>query len=168
MGAHTTEMHISQLPDQIATRFQRVFLCFWGRAIRCDKCQHCITIVEGTRSGKSKMAAYNNEMHISWLPDQLATRFQRLYLSFRGRATRWDKCQHFITQGEGTGSGKFEMAAYYTEMHISQLPDLMAARFQRLCLCFRGRALQWDNSQYCTTKSGRNRKWKIQESGQYH
>ena len=75
-----------------------------------------------TGSGKSKMAAYTYEMRIYRLPDQIETRCQRLFLCFRGRPYQWDTYLYRTTKLEGTGSGKFKMAAYTHEMRISQSP----------------------------------------------
>jgi len=64
MAAYTREMRISQLPDKLATRFQRLHLCFGV----CHTNGTCIYIVrlnlEETGSGKSQMAAYTHEMRI--------------------------------------------------------------------------------------------------------
>ena len=60
---------LSQLPDLIATRFQRLYLCFQGRAFQLNEYKQCRTKVEGTGSGKSKMAENTTEMHIPRLPE---------------------------------------------------------------------------------------------------
>ena len=46
-----------------------------------------------TGSGKSKMAVSHLEILIAQLVHKKATKFQRLYLCFRGQATRLDHCR---------------------------------------------------------------------------
>jgi len=62
---------------------------------------------------------------------------------------------------EETGSGKSKMAAYAHEMRMSQLPDLLATRFQRQYLCFRGQLYQLVI--YTVRLNWGNRKWKIKD-----
>jgi len=50
-----------------------------------------------------------------------------------------------------------------TAKRLLPFPHLIATRFQRLYLCFRGQPYPWDIYLYCTTKLGGNRKCKIQD-----
>jgi len=89
-------------------------------------------------------------MHVSPLTDQISTKFQRLYLCFRGPAFRWYPREYYATKPEVEYSN---MAASILEMHVSPLPDKISAKFQRLYLCFRGPASHWDTRAYYSTKT---------------
>jgi len=87
------------------------------------------------------MAAAKLEIHVSPLPDKISTKFQRLYLCFRGPAFHWDLREYYATKPE---VDKTNMEDSILEMIGSPLPDKISTIFQRLHLCFRGPAFQWD------------------------
>ena len=158
---------LSRLLDQIATRFQRLYLCFRDRAFQWDNSQYCTTKVEGTGSEKSKMAAYTTEMHISQLPDQITTRFQCYTCVFRVEHSngticntlqqkwkepevknpRWRpiplKCIYLSSQTRQKRSSNG-----YSYVSGSVIP---LERYVTLC-----------------NQSEGNRRWKIQDFSQYH
>ena len=50
MAVYNTGMLVYQLPDQIATRFQRFYLCFRSQPLQWDKYRHSTTTIEKTGS----------------------------------------------------------------------------------------------------------------------
>jgi len=77
--------------------FQRLAPCFRGQAIYPTRSTGVLD--DETGSGKSNMAACKQEVHISQRVDVIETKFQRVYLCFRGQAIQRDqrKCH---TSGE--------------------------------------------------------------------
>ena len=71
-----------------------------------------------------------------------------------------------------SGCGKFHMAAPKAGMNreklISQLPDQIKTRFERLYLCFRRQPNQWDIYPDRLTKLEVNRQWKSQDGDLHH
>jgi len=116
MAASKLKMHVSPLPDEISTKFQRLYICFRGPAIDWDPQEYYATKpeVENTNMAASKL-----EMHVSPLPDKISTKFQRLYLCFRGPASPWDTRAYYSTKTEVDKSKM--MVACYLEMHVSPL-----------------------------------------------
>ena len=138
---------------------------FSGSSIQRYKFQHSTTKVEETGSRKSKMAVYNTGMHVSQLPDQIATRFQRLYLCFRVKHSngtsidtpqlKWKKLEVEIQNGD-----PYHFTAYISAPGIYGI--IMAiAMFSESGIPM-GQVLTPYN------RIGRNRKWKIQDGGLYH
>ena len=87
IAASKLQIHFSPLPDKISTKFQRLHLCLRGPAFHWDSWEYYATKQEVE---KSKMAASNFQIHSSPLSDKISTKFQRLYLHFRGPAFHWD------------------------------------------------------------------------------
>jgi len=96
------------------------------------------------------MAASKLEMHVSPLTYQISTKFQRLYLCFREQASRWDPREYYATKPE---VDKTNMAASELHIHVSPLPNEISTKLQRLYLCFRGPAIDWDQRKYDAIKS---------------
>jgi hypothetical protein len=132
MAASKLEMHISQFVHKIATKFQRLYLCFRGPAIQWKYWQCCTTQRGETGSGKSKMAAFKLEMHICQHVHKIATKFQRLCLRFRGpdiQCNQYGYRTMLVDAGNqiwrpSTGSGY--------EKRTTRLVDQIASKFQRL------------------------------------
>jgi len=95
------------------------------------------------------MATAKLQMYVSPLPDKIPTKFQRLYLCFRGPAFQWDSREYYATKPEVE---KTNMAASKLEMHVSSLPDEISTKFQRLYLCFLRLASHWESLEYYATK----------------
>ena len=95
------------------------------------------------------MAASKLLIHRSPLPDKISTKFQRLYLYFRGPAFHWDSWKYYATKPEVE---KFKMAASKLQIHISLLPEKISTKFQRLHICFRGPAFHCNSGEYYATK----------------
>jgi len=89
------------------------------------------------------------KMHVSPLPGEISTTFQRLYLCFLGPAFHWDSREYYATKPEVENTNK---AASKLQMHVSPLPDEISAKFQRLYLCFRDPAFHWNPWEYLATK----------------
>jgi len=104
MAAYTHEMRISQLPDEQATRFKRLYLCFRNRPCQWNMCLYHTTKLGGNRKWKLLDGCLHpwNEYML------LATRFQRLYLCFRGRPCRWDMCLYCTTELGGNRKWKIQ------------------------------------------------------------
>jgi len=81
------------------------------------------------------------EMYVSPVPDKISTKFQRLYLCFRGPTFNWNPREYYATKPEGE---KAKTAAFKLAMHASPLPDKLSTIFQRLQLRFRGPTFHWD------------------------
>ena len=91
MASFKPEVPISQLVDDIGTKFQRLLPCFRGRATRRDKWQYCpmSEYVENRRWRPLKVEMIKRILHLVYT---IATKFKRLYPCFWGRATRLDYC----------------------------------------------------------------------------
>ena len=76
MAASKLQMHESPLPYKISTKFQRLYLCFWGSALQWDSRDYNATLPEVE---KCKMAAYKLWIHVSPLARKISTQLQRLY-----------------------------------------------------------------------------------------
>jgi len=83
MAASKPEKLISQLLDEIETKFRRLDLHFRGSAFERDRFKYCPTKPEG---GKSNMTASKPKILISQLSDEIETKLQRIKISFRGPA----------------------------------------------------------------------------------
>ena len=90
MAAAKLEVLISQLPDKIATPFQRL-TPFSGSSNSMAPLR-ILSDVTGSRF--LKMAAAKPEVLISQLLDKIATPFQRLTPNFRDPATQWRHCEY--------------------------------------------------------------------------
>jgi len=97
VAAYKFKMHVSSLPDKILAKFQRLYLYFRGPAFHWDLREYYATKpeVENTNMAASKLA-----MHVSPLTDEISTKFQRLYLCFRGPAFHWDPREYYATTPE--------------------------------------------------------------------
>jgi len=147
MAASKLKMHVSPLTDQISAKFKWLYLCFLGPAFHWEAREHYVTKpeVENTNMAASKL-----EMHVSPLPDKISTKFQKLFLCFRGPAFRWYPREYYVTKSEVEQSN---MAASILEMHVFPLPDKILTKFQRLYVCFRAPASHWDTRTYYPTKT---------------
>jgi len=110
-------MHVSPLPDEISTKFQSLYISCQGPAIDWDPREYYAIKPE---VDKTSMAASKLKMHISPLTYQISAKFQRLYLYFRGPASRWYPREYYATKPEVEYSN---MAASILEVHVSPLPD---------------------------------------------
>ena len=81
------------------------------------------------------MAASKLQMHVSPLPDKISTKFQRLFLCFRGLAFHWDIWEDYETKPEVE---KFKMATSQLQLRASTLSGKISMEFKRLYLRFRG------------------------------
>ena len=78
-------------------------------------------------------------------------KFQRqlpLNLCIKGSAIHWNLWEDYTNKPEVE---KSKMAASKLRMHVSLLPDKLSTKFQRLYLCLRGLASQWDSRDYNAT-----------------
>jgi len=126
MAASKLEMHVSSLSYEISTKFQRLYICFRGPAIDWDPREYYATKPE---VDKINIAASKLKMHVSPLTNQITTKFQRLYLCFRGPTSHWETRAYYSTKTEGD---KFKVVACYLEMHVSPLQVEISTKFQRL------------------------------------
>jgi len=110
-------------PHLIATRFQHIYLCFWGLPYQWDMYLYCTTKLGGSRKWKIKDGGLHPwNAYIS--PPRLASNaIPTAMLMFRGQPYQWDMYLYCTTKLEETGSAKSKIAAYTHEMHIFQLPD---------------------------------------------
>jgi len=95
MAASKLEMHVSPLPDETSTKFQRLYLCLREPASHWNP-QEYYTTEPGV--SKFNMAASKLGMHVSPLPDEMSTTFQRLYLCFREPASHWNPREYYATK----------------------------------------------------------------------
>jgi len=105
-----------------------------------------------------------------WPPNRkLATIFKteevkddnsHLWAIFRSHATICKQTLLFTTFGDDRKS-EFKMAVVQTTVHIFQLVEELATRFQIIIPCFWDRAIQWRHSQHChtTTEINLNSRW---------
>ena len=160
MAAFNLEIRITLHVHEIAMKLQRLYLCFRGSVIQWKQWRCCATKRGETGSGKSKMAASKLEIHLSPHVQKIATKFQRLYLCFRGLcfrgpAIQWEWCQCRTTKRGETGSGKSKMAAFIFKIRSPHLVHKLTTECQRLYPCSRDPATQRDCGIICTR---RNRK----------
>jgi len=97
MAASKLEMHVSPLPDEISTKCQRLNLCFRRPATDWNSREIYATKPEVV---ETNMTASKLEMHVSQLPDEISTTFQRLYICFRGPAIDWGPREYYATKPE--------------------------------------------------------------------
>jgi len=124
MVAYTPEMQISQLPDELATRFQRLYLFFWGRPCQWDMCIYRTIKLWGNRQWKiqdGSLHPWNEEISA---PRRASNAIPTAIPIFFWVNHTNGTCVYTVRlTWEETGSGKSKMAAYTHEMRISQLPD---------------------------------------------
>jgi len=117
MAVYNTELHRSQLKDNIATRLQRLYYVFWVGHSN-GTCIYTVGLNwKITGSGISTMAYI------------LAPRLDSNAIStvilmfFEVRHSNGMGITILQPKWKSTASGKFKMAADNTEMHLSHLPD---------------------------------------------
>ena len=78
MAASKFQIRVPWLVHYIATKFQVLYQCFGGPAIQWNLWYHSMIEPKETGNGKSKMAASKLQIRVTWLVQQMATKFQVL------------------------------------------------------------------------------------------
>ena len=86
---------------------------------------------------------------------------------FSGSGIEWKNSQYCDTKVEGAGSGKYKMATYNTELHISAA-SLDSNVISTAIAMFSGSDIPMGQVSTFYNQNGRNRKWKLQDGGPYH
>jgi len=126
----------------IATKFQQLYLCFWGQG--SGNTERLV--------GYSLMSGY--VVNQRWRP-LTGSLYEITYISARthdsnGISTAnptFSRSRNSVELvsilPDVNGSRKFKMAAVKQEVHVSQLVDKIESKFQRHLSCFRGWPTQW-------------------------
>jgi len=147
MAAVKPEIHLStfvhgiyKLLYIIATKFQRLYPCFWGWVTRRDWLEYCL------------MCEY--VVYQRWRP-LTGSRYEITHITARihdsnkistatptfSRSSNYMELVSILP--DVNGSRKSKMAAVKPEVLVSQLVDLIESKFQRHLLCFWGWPTQW-------------------------
>jgi len=135
--------------------------------LRTQSCspEHLLEWTEVENSRWRPKPDVDTAKRLSPFPHLIATRFQRLYLCFRGRPNQWDMYLYQTTKLGGNRKWKTQDGGLHPWNAYISAPRLASHAILTAILLFLGRPYEWDMYLHRTTKLGGNREWKIQDGG---